>query len=121
MAIIVGGFLGLKFSSWFFFSLILIFLGGIMVIFLYFSGLSVSEKINFKFKKLELFVFLFFLGVNLNVVSLFEENFLKLLRLNFNKLNLILNMFFIFYLLFALFLVVKFSESFKGRIESLKF
>lgn len=100
-------------SSWIGIALILIFLGGIIIIFLYITRLTSREK--FLVKKNYLFIFFFFFNfqyLRLNEKNFFFENLKELYFLEkFLVILLIIR-----YLLISLILLVKISENFKGAL-----
>lgn len=107
-------------SKWFSFSLILIFLGGIIIIFLYFVSISNNIKIITLFSNKNTYLillplmFIIFINSELNyshfisksifLLWFFEENFKFFFA------------YFVFALLIRLFLVVKNAECFKGSL-----
>ena len=100
------------FSKWTAFALRLIFVGGIMIIFLYVSSLSANRK-TLKSKS-------FFWGTLLIFILIFN---VRLVTQSFSKLGMFyswnssfLLTFLILYLLLTLLLVSKFSRSFKGPL-----
>lgn len=105
---------GLSVSKWIFCTIFLIFLGGIMVMFLYVCSLAINEKLIF----IKGLTTMFFLGL-----IIFNRFGFKLTKLNNSLWELYqyrwspIIGFFIFYLLIALMLSVKFSQSFKGALS----
>lgn len=91
----------------------LIFLGGIIIIFLYITRLASREKFFFKKFNLFLFIRIMFFGFFKLQKSYFFFNNLKELYIMENFLILLI---IVFYLLIALFLIVKISENFKGSL-----
>ena len=101
------------YSSWVALALILIFLGGIIVIFLYFCSLSINDKPVFTPPKSGL-VLLIIITTLHPVSDVYGVNFIKL---NFESFNLSSILILVSYLLTCLFIVVKFSENFKGALR----
>lgn len=112
--------LTIKISSWLGVSVVLIFSGGIMIIFLYITSLSRNYKINFKFKNISM---IFILIINLPIMGLlkdikysFPSNNFNIFFCNENLLIMILTFIFI---ILTLILCVLIAENFKGRIKNL--
>ena len=116
---------GVWVSSWIFYRLILVFLGGVIVLVLYICALRRSEKFFLKEVYLRIVVLVValvvfkavFFGIEVGrryydlvtfVSGMYKNNFHSSL------------FFFVVYLLFRLFLIVKFSESFKGALVRFK-
>ncbi len=113
ISLLVASMAGIYNSSWLFLVIALIFLGGIIVIFLYLSTLSLSDKLTSpKIRNLVII-----LVVITPIISLrwkfsnfnISKSFMEPLAIS----NII---FLITYLLLALILAVKLSQSFKGAI-----
>lgn len=108
-------FLGLiswvKFSRWLGYALILIFLGGIIVVFLYASILSSNDKLVTKYSNIPQVLLLGLISINYSI----EINNPGITSCYSFKIRGIM-VFIIIYLLIVLFLVVKFSEPFKGSL-----
>lgn len=109
--------------SWVFFALILIFLGGIIVIFLYFSSLLNLEKVF----RIKVWGYIRVGIVVAGVVRVIDEGFSgvepeaagkEVLEMNFELIYFPANILLLFYLLFTLVVVVKISECFKGALDS---
>ena len=124
ISLLIGLFLLIKVSSWRINAIILIFLGGIIVLFIYISVLRNEDKITMggknKFICLYLVVTFFctheFVGINYSEYIHSLKNFSFLIK------PLFISGFFlsIRYLLITLFSVVKITESFKGSLIKLK-
>lgn len=123
VSLVLGVSASIIISSWVFISLVLVFLGGIIVILLYISLLSSSDKIFSGFN------WIYFIGgvVSIGVICFFISckrrfafrGITRFLRLSYlyYSLNFSMLFFITFYLLLTLFLVVIFSESFKGALK----
>lgn len=105
-------------SNWLCYAILLIFLGGIIVVFLYVRTLSSETKLFLpQFPpQVILRAFLVLLVPSIFCMSTTKPRFMYFLSYFFLKNNFILMTFLVGYLLLALFLVVKFSESFKGAL-----
>lgn len=124
-------------TFWFSYILFLIFIGGILILFIYISSLSSNEKISFSlntFKKIIIpFIFLIFLIIfkdkfylrnlnnsetnNLNdFIFLINENYLNLTKL-YDTPNNIITIILVIYLLLSLIVVVKITNSFIGPLR----
>merc|ERR1712197_252345 len=97
--------------SWFFYLLVLVFLGGVIVLIIYINTLAINEKFFFyqiKYKPVYFFMFLV-----LTQIFFFKNNFIKINLSNFTPLrvyesiNFILLIFLMLYLLLTLICVVK--------------
>ena len=102
--------------SWFFYSVVVIFLGGIIVVFLYASSLSTLFKIetNFKIKWVDVILFPLSLRVifinrnyNSNIIPLFV----------YSSTNQWMIVYLVLFLLSVLFLVVKLSTRDTGPLK----
>lgn len=105
-------------SSWFFYALVLIFLGGIIVIFLYFARILNSEKLMVSYNFYGRVLLFFF-----RVVFFWRPRFKRfnnslLFIMNFSFLNLTLLSLLLFYLLLRLTIVVKLVDHFQGALDS---
>jgi hypothetical protein len=97
--------------SWFFYLLVLVFLGGVIVLIIYINTLAINEKFFFyqiKYKPVYFFMFLVLIQI-----FFFKNNFIKINLSNFTPLgvyesiNFILLIFLMLYLLLTLICVVK--------------
>ena len=107
------------YSKWICLILIIVFIGGIIVVFLYVSSLAINKKIVLIFTKnsAKLSIF-FFIRILRNIFSpvLIGFNPNTLIFSSYQKISTLTIIFLIAYLLLALILVVKNSESFKGSL-----
>lgn len=126
-------------SFWFSYILFLIFIGGILILFIYIASLSSNEKIKVSFKYIIfwiLFINLIFIisqflidnffliwtkNLEINIINdyyqLIDENFLilsKIYDIPNNKLTIII----IIYLLLTLIIIVKITNSFIGPLRT---
>ena len=109
---IIVGLICIKINlSWFFYLLVLVFLGGVMVLIIYMNTLAINEKFFFvKIKFKYIYIFIFFVTLQL---LFYKNNFIKINYSNFipttlyRSLNSVFIVFLIFYLLLALICVVK--------------
>ena len=113
LSLFLGGLLGFLSSSWIRIALILIFLGGIIVIFVYFTSLVSNEKLTLVSKSP---LILSPLLVAASATS-FLNTSLSVGLFNFRHLIILINLLLISYLLIALFIVVELTSSFKGAVE----
>lgn len=115
LASTIGMISGLVFTKWVSYVIALLFLGGMMIIFLYVTSLANNEK---------LLLNLNYTGVYLGTLVVTVFSFFLI---TFNRVeNLITHIFYslftpllwflIFFLLITLFVVVKITESFKGAL-----
>ena len=100
-------------SSWLFLVIALIFLGGIIVIFLYLSTLSISEKLVTP--KLN-FLICFLLISILVIIAPWQTLNFNLRTTMLKPISLRVIFILVLYLTSALLLAVKFAQSFKGAI-----
>lgn len=106
--------LGIFFSNWLTFRLVLIFLGGIIIIFLYVSSLATLHKMVVSTPSwIILSTGIVIIAFSRWSASKTSSQFIKF---NFLITNFNLNIFLVIYLLFTLLVVVKLSESFKGAL-----
>jgi len=119
-ALVVGGWAWAILSKWSIIAIILIFLGGIIIVFLYAvtinpNYLVISNKFNKNFLGASIFFIVFWNRKDIMPFIRIRENS-HFISQTFAQLNLI-NLFILtFYLLFVLFVVIKISEGFKGAI-----
>lgn len=115
-SLFLGAAVGVIISSWFFITILIVFLGGMIVIFLYFTRLVSSEKLSFHLWKswrrgvVVLIIVLYWVGS-------FDQLISVLIIFNFSFFNIGIIRVLIIYLLGGLFLVVKLTENFKGAVE----
>nr|AGA56176.1 NADH dehydrogenase subunit 6 [Polycheles typhlops] len=125
---------GVKMTSyWFSYILFLIFLGGLLVLFIYVASLASNEKLNhspllsffFVFSWL-LFTILFFSldpllsSFKMNVISssfTFKEGTQQMIATIYNPPSMMFTLFLIFYLLLCLLIVVKISNVYSGPLR----
>ena len=110
--------LGIFLNIWMCYSIVLIFLGGIIVIFLYVRTLSLSNKIVSPTIN---WIAIVMLGSVLlwrffssNIATTFVQ--LNFITQVYQPLRFTIVLFLVFYLLSALFIVVKITQSFKGAL-----
>ena len=110
--------LGIFLNIWMCYSIVLIFLGGIIVIFLYVRTLSLSNKIVSPTIN---WIAIVMLGSALlwrffssNITTTFVQ--LNFITQVYQPLRFTIVLFLVFYLLSALFIVVKITQSFKGAL-----
>ncbi len=113
LAISLGGMTWFFFRKWLGVSLFMVFVGGIIVIFLYVSSLAFNEKF-FLNRPMPL---IFILGLSLFLIfkinNFFAHSLVSQLYRSYSVFSLI---FLIAYLLLVFFLAVKLSENFKGAL-----
>lgn len=125
ISLLIGGFLLVKVSSWGINAIILIFLGGIIVLFIYISVLRNEDKMVMRERRnWALMIFLLLMSLICGFFSRMNkiEYFLSLGDVSFLFKPLFMVGFFfrISYLLLTLFFVVKVTESFKGSLMKTK-
>ena len=111
--------ISLNSSIWLYYTIIIIFLGGIIILFIYLTRLTSNEKIILRIrkknKKAILFIVIF---RTLKINSLVNFNFnllnLKILYLKFWRLNLVI---LVVCLLLTIFRRVKLLEKFRGSLK----
>lgn len=117
ISLLTALFLFIQTSRWAAYAIALIFLGGIIIIFLYVSSLSLLiKKFSFSLNRttiLMIGVLAFVFFILDTPIGEFNGN---RLRFFYRLDNVHLIIFIIRYLLFGLMLVTKFTESFKGAI-----
>jgi NADH-ubiquinone oxidoreductase chain 6 len=102
-------------NKWMSYRVFLIFLGGMMVVFLYARILSSNEKLIFKFRSFIALGLAFFMG--LIIFSLAEGPKLLIISKIYSNIYMLSTMFLIVYLLMVLFIVVKLAEPLKGSLR----
>jgi len=114
--------------SWFSYILFLIFLGGLMVLFVYITSLASNELIVIDFNTylwgiLTNMLFILFLYFNLNEQTKLNEaaSFFKTFNFIYSWNSVRLTTLTIIYLLLTLIIVVKISNKFEGPIKNLIF
>jgi NADH-ubiquinone oxidoreductase chain 6 len=108
---------GLIFMKWISYAIILIFLGGIIVIFIYVTTLAGNEKFFLNRPSLlNLIIFLSFITIvsSLTIHSQFKKE--AFIRHIYYSSSLIILWFLIIFLFSTLIVIVKMSESFKGAL-----
>lgn len=116
LSFFLGMSLSCFFSKWIGLALILIFIGGIIVVFIYTTSLSPNLKI------LKLPKNLLFLSLIFNLLIFINHSSTPLNpKLIFRLRFYFLLIFLIFYLLITLFIIAKLSESFKGSLAQKTF
>ncbi len=115
---VIGLAINLFVRQWLMIRVLLVFLGGMIVIFLYCSFISNEDKLVFNFFEFfqRFFIFFFWVGLigNPGVLLKLESFNVSVFSQN---LNLQLIFFLLFYLLFRLLVAVIFTISFKGAIN----
>lgn len=117
LAVRVGGLSGLVFSKWIFYAVVLIFLGGIIVVFIYVTTLAGNEKfhINFTWNSCTLFllssVLVYIYAPKLTQLK--KEIFIG--HIYFSSTTFVL-WFLLIFLLSTLIIVIKLAENFKGTL-----
>ena len=97
--------------SWFFYLLVLVFLGGVIILIIYINTLAINEKFYFyKVKNKFLYIIIFIVIIN----TIFYKNFFLKVNLSnfisirlYNSINFMIIIFLILYLLLTLICVVK--------------
>ena len=116
----ISFYIGFLLSSWVRISLSLVFLGGIIVIFLYFSRLVANEKfLRLKTSHREIIWMIILIRTNFIIFVKFNRVHISLF--NFLERNLFLLCLLIIYLLLTLLVVCEFSLNFKGSLEIIFF
>ena len=109
--------------KWLFCALILVYLGGIIILFIYVSALRIEDKVVFRLgSESKRILFLVFLCVQLPSFSLwgvYNSNCRSLQGISclYDRVNSCLLGLLMCYLLLSLFSVVKIRESFKGTLN----
>jgi len=97
--------------SWFFFLLMLVFLGGVIVLVIYINTLSINEKFfikNFSFIDLSYFRFLFLILMFLKKNTIIKINYSNFIpAMLYENINFYVIIFLIVYLLLTIICVVK--------------
>jgi len=97
--------------SWFFYLLVLVFLGGVIILIIYINTLAINEKFFFykiNHKYLYLFIFIFLLQIIFYKNFFLKINFSNFISISlYESINLLSLIFLIFYLLLTLICVVK--------------
>nr|UZA61275.1 NADH dehydrogenase subunit 6 [Endeis sp. JZ-2022] len=115
-------------SFWMAYILILIFLGGMLVIFIYMASINSNQKINFKFSMVKMNTMSMVL-ITLYVMSQMNSELLmggaphhKSLTNNINKMyessSSMTTLIMAIYLMITLFILVMLSKKFKGPLKS---
>nr|YP_010998228.1 NADH dehydrogenase subunit 6 [Penthetria simplicipes]WPM86385.1 NADH dehydrogenase subunit 6 [Penthetria simplicipes] len=126
-------------SFWYSYIIFIVFLGGMLVLFMYMTSIASNEKIFMNSKVFIYFIFIFILlmllcllidknllypifynmeMMNISMkISYFKENSLNLMKL-YNFPNNILLIMLINYLLLTLIIIVKITNIFKGPLRS---
>nr|UGS80422.1 NADH dehydrogenase subunit 6 [Lachesilla rufa] len=126
-------------SSWFIYMLILIFIGGMLVLFIYVTSIFPNEKFSFNQPKM-IFWFLlaltlvFFLSIYLFVLNMnfhFYESYMNLdmteyfllqpTKKIFSSQTNILMMFLVNYLFFCMIVVIKITNFFQGPLRKMTY
>nr|YP_010392988.1 NADH dehydrogenase subunit 6 [Tipula aestiva]UPX88789.1 NADH dehydrogenase subunit 6 [Tipula aestiva] len=128
-------------TFWFSYVLFLIFIGGMLVLFIYMTSLASNEMFNFSIKKFLLILFMLFtliiiifiindfsifnfFNLNTEMTSIMNEmNFIKENSLNLNKLynfpNNMMTLLLINYLFLTLIIIVKITNNFYGPLRQI--
>ena len=109
---IIIGLICIKFNlSWFFYLLVLVFLGGVIVLIIYINTLAINEKFffyKFKFKLIYIFILVIPLQLLFYKRGFIKINYSNYLSINlYRSINSVLLVFLILYLLLTLICVVK--------------
>jgi len=109
---IVIGIMCIKINlSWFFYLLVLVFLGGVIVLIIYINTLAINEKFFYykiNYKPTYLFIFFFLLQIILVKNFYYKINLSNYISMNlYESMNFISLLFLILYLLLTLVCVVK--------------
>nr|YP_010944270.1 NADH dehydrogenase subunit 6 [Willemoesia forceps]WLW41807.1 NADH dehydrogenase subunit 6 [Willemoesia forceps] len=128
---------GMKMTSyWFSYILFLIFLGGLLVLFIYVTSLASNEKLNFS-APLSIFCVIFFFTFNLLSLLLdpllasfkinylpssltFKEGVQQTIAAIYNTPSMLFTLFLVLYLLLCLLIVVKISNVHSGPLRLAK-
>nr|YP_010265410.1 NADH dehydrogenase subunit 6 [Cyphoderus aff. similis]UIR97922.1 NADH dehydrogenase subunit 6 [Cyphoderus aff. similis] len=113
-------------TAWFSYLLFLVFLGGLMVLFIYTTSLMSNEKFNSTWRdnfKMMIFMIMILIMINLFWPFNIKKSFMNMNMLNFITLNFSFNMvtpilLVMVYLLITLIVVVKISSKIKGPLRS---
>nr|YP_009671912.1 NADH dehydrogenase subunit 6 [Polycheles baccatus]QCX31772.1 NADH dehydrogenase subunit 6 [Polycheles baccatus] len=125
---------GMKMTSyWFSYILFLVFLGGLLVLFIYVTSLASNEKLNFSFPLVLFFstswllssIFFFFFDplfssfkINTLASSLIPKvGFQQTIAAIYNPSSMVFTLFLVFYLLLCLLVVVKISNVHLGPLR----
>merc|ERR1711973_1074534 len=97
--------------SWFFYLLVLVFLGGVIVLIIYINTLAINEKFFFyeiKFKYMYVFIFLFLTQLIIFKNIFVKTNYSNIISISlYDSINSLSLVFLILYLLLTLICVVK--------------
>lgn len=119
-------------SFWFSYILFLIFLGGILVLFIYVASLASNEPFRFSFIRVYLFAFIFiitfllflfdsnFLPTRLNIsVSEVQQSYeqLKLIGIIYSKPTMTFTLYIVIYLLLTLLVIVDITGNYFGPLR----
>jgi len=112
-------------SRWFAFILFIIYLGGLIVLFVYIVRLASNEKLFFKTNffilatsSIFFILFLFFSKINFLDLRIIKNNFSINFYFIFSNYRLILIVPRILYLLFSLIVIIKICNKFNGPLKS---
>lgn len=115
-------------TSWFSFILFLIFLGGLMVLFIYISSLASNEKFTVRLQKAPSVLAicaaataLFLWGANEQLASLSYTNEVKLLTNMYSSNILAPTLITILYLLLTLVVVVRITSKYEGPLRNITY
>nr|YP_009756947.1 NADH dehydrogenase subunit 6 [Lepidocyrtus fimetarius]QIM14975.1 NADH dehydrogenase subunit 6 [Lepidocyrtus fimetarius] len=114
----------LSYTSWFSFTLFLIFVGGLMVLFIYITSLASNEKFELNFNKMA-YPILFIAGLTLMILATQTNSFktnaymnsMNSLKSMFSMTLMPTTMMIMVYLLLTLIIVVKISKKMEGPIR----
>ena len=97
--------------SWFFYLLVLVFLGGVIILIIYINTLAINEKFYFyKVKNKSIFILIFLISIQIIFIKNYgwKINFSNFISINlYESINFISLIFLILYLLLTLICVVK--------------
>ncbi len=123
LATLSRGLYGIVFSKWVCYAVILIFLGGIIIAFLYVRRVTLDKKITIpqmispQIATLRALTLLFFFNIDKKTFN--PISFDAYIATFYAYARVALISFQIIYLLLALFTVVSFAESFKGAVRKI--
>nr|UAA82767.1 NADH dehydrogenase subunit 6 [Seira dowlingi] len=114
-------------SSWFSFILFIIFLGGLMVLFVYITSLASNEKFNMEIPSMQkialltmFFLMMIILIKPLSSLTVYHNlNFFKMISIMISNPDMFLILLVMTYLLVTLIVAVKISNKFEGPLRNM--